>query len=164
MEEAFDRIYSQYLEDDGNIISILQDVEETFGYIPPEAIAWFSAKLSVPASSFYGIATFYNQFHLSRRGKNVITFCSGTACHVRGAHNLINRMRQNLAIAEGEDTSEDGEFTVDEVACVGACGISPVALVNKKIHGHMSTDKANELIEWLLDSGLRRHRRDLGRK
>lgn len=147
MEQIFNKIYQQYIADDGNIISILQDVEETFGYVPPEAIVWFSEKLVIPASIFFGVATFYNQFHLARRGKNVITFCSGTACHVRGSDNLISKFRENLAIAEGESTSEDGEFTVDEVACVGACGISPVVIVNKKIHGLMTTEKANELID-----------------
>jgi NADH:ubiquinone oxidoreductase subunit E len=141
MEKALEKILISYRNNEGNIITILQDVEETFGYIPEEAVNWFSKKLDIPASHFYGIATFYAQFHLKPRGKNVITVCRGTACHVKGSERLLNRVFIELDIPAGEDTSDDLKFTVEKVNCVGACGIAPVVIFNKEVHGKMSLDK-----------------------
>lgn len=141
MEETLERILTNYTKNGGNIITILQDVEETFGYIPEEAVNWFSKKLNIPASRFYGVATFYAQFHLKPRGKNIITVCRGTACHVKGSERLINRLLIELDIPTGEDTSDDLKFTVEKVNCVGACGIAPVVVFNKEVHGKMTLDK-----------------------
>jgi NADH:ubiquinone oxidoreductase subunit E len=141
MKEALEKILTNYRNNEGNIITILQDVEETFGYIPEEAVNWFSKKLDIPASQFYGIATFYAQFHLKPRGKNVITVCRGTACHVKGSERLLNRVFMELDIPPGEDTSDDLKFTVEKVNCVGACGIAPVVIFNKEVHGKMTLDK-----------------------
>ncbi len=141
MEEALEKILTNYQNNEGNIITILQDVEETFGYIPEEAVNWFSKKLDIPASRFYGIATFYAQFHLKPRGKNVITVCRGTACHVKGSERLLNRVFIELDIPPGEDTTDDLKFTVEKVNCVGACGIAPVVILNKEVHGKMTLDK-----------------------
>jgi NADH:ubiquinone oxidoreductase subunit E len=141
MEKALEKILSNYRNNEGNIITILQDVEETFGYIPEEAVNWFSKKLDIPASRFYGIATFYAQFHLKPRGRNIITVCRGTACHVKGSERLLNRVFIELDIPAGEDTSDDLKFTVEKVNCVGACGIAPVVIFNKEVHGKMTLDK-----------------------
>ena len=141
MEEAFEKILTNYLNNEGNIITILQDVEETFGYIPEEAVNWFSKKLDIPASRFYGIATFYAQFHLKPRGKNVITVCRGTACHVKGSERLLNKLLIELNIPPGKDITDDLKFTVEKVNCVGACGIAPVIILNKEVHGKMTFDK-----------------------
>lgn len=141
MEEALERILTEYRQNEGNIITILQCVEETFGYIPKEAVNWFSKKLDIPASRFYGIATFYAQFHLKPKGKNVITVCRGTACHVKGSERLLNRLFIEFDIPPGEDTSDDLKFTVEKVNCVGACGIAPVIILNREVHGKMTLDK-----------------------
>jgi NADH:ubiquinone oxidoreductase subunit E len=141
MEEALERILTEYRQNEGNIITILQCVEETFGFIPEEAVNWFSKKLDIPASRFYGIATFYAQFHLKPRGKNVITVCRGTACHVKGSERLLNRLFIEFDIPPGEDTSDDLRFTVEKVNCVGACGIAPVIILNREVHGKMTLDK-----------------------
>jgi NADH:ubiquinone oxidoreductase subunit E len=141
MEEKLEGIYNRFRENEGNLISILQDIESEFGYLREEAIDWFSEKLDVPPARFYGVATFYAQFHLKPRGKNVITACCGTACHVKGSERLINSLTKELAIPAGEDTSEDLKFTVEKVNCVGACSIAPVIIVNKAVHGKMSPDK-----------------------
>jgi NADH:ubiquinone oxidoreductase subunit E len=141
MEEKLEPILSDYRKNEGNIITILQGVEETFGYISEEAVNWFSKRLDIPASRFYGIATFYAQFHLKPRGKNVVTVCRGTACHVKGSERLLNRLHIELDIPTGEDTSDDFKFTIEKVNCVGACGIAPVIIVNKEVHGKMSLDK-----------------------
>ena len=141
MEETLQKILSDYISNEGNIITILQDIEKNFGYIPEEAVNWFSRKLDVPASRFFGTATFYSQFHLKPRGKNVITVCRGTACHVKGSERLINRVLMELDLPPDEETTADLRFTVERVNCIGACGIAPVTLVNHKVHGKTTLDK-----------------------
>lgn len=141
MEETLKKILETYHKNSGNIITILQDIEKTFGYISEEAVNWFAKKLDIPASRFYGVATFYSQFHLKPRGKNIITVCRGTACHVKGSERLINRLCLELDIPDGEETSSDLKFTVEKVNCIGACGIAPVTLINNTVHGRMTIDK-----------------------
>lgn len=147
IEEKCKEILEKYYSEEGSIISVLQDVEEAFGYIPEDVVFWFSERLNIPASNFYGVVTFYAQFHLRPRGKNLITACCGTACHVKGSDAAISRLRTELAIAEGENTSYDGKFTIEEVACVGACSIAPVLIINKKVHGKITPEKASKLLK-----------------
>jgi NADH:ubiquinone oxidoreductase subunit E len=141
MERKLEGIIARYHENEGNLISILQDLESEFGYLREDAISWISERLDVPPAKFYGIATFYAQFHLKPRGKNIITACCGTACHVKGSERLINSLVKELEIPDGEDTSEDLKFTVEKVNCVGACSIAPVIIVNKTVHGKVTPDK-----------------------
>ena len=141
MEDKLEAILTRYRKNEGNLISILQDIESEFGYLREDAINWISERLDVPPAKFYGIATFYAQFHLKPKGKNVVTACCGTACHVKGSERLINSLMKELAIPAGEETSEDLKFTVEKVNCVGACSIAPVIIVNKTVHGKMTPDK-----------------------
>ncbi|MEW6585635.1 MAG: NAD(P)H-dependent oxidoreductase subunit E [Nitrospirota bacterium] len=141
MEETLQNILENYRKSEGNIVTILQDIERSFGYVPEDAVNWFSKKLDIPASRFFGVATFYSQFHLKPRGKNVITVCRGTACHVKGSERLINRLLIELDIPADEDTTNDQKFTIEKVNCIGACGIAPVAVVNHEVHGKMTLDK-----------------------
>jgi NADH:ubiquinone oxidoreductase subunit E len=141
MVKALEKIYLQYQKHEGNIISILQHIQDEFGYIPEDAVYWFAKKIDIPASRFFGIVTFYAQFHLVPRGRNIITVCCGTACHVKGAERLINGLNTELNLPDNEDTTGDRAFTLDKVNCVGACSIAPVAIVNKKVHGKMQTDR-----------------------
>ncbi len=141
VEKKLNKILNKYIADEGNIISLLQDIQDVFGYIPDEVADWFSKKLDIPGSRFFGVITFYSQFYLKPRGKNLFTACCGTACHVKGSDRLINRLQQDLNIPEGEDTTEDGKFTLERVACVGACGLAPVVIINKKVHGKMTINK-----------------------
>ncbi len=141
MEKILEKILKNHIKGECNIISLLQEVQEAFGYIPEKAALWFSKKLDIPASRFYGVATFYTQFHLKPRGENVVTVCRGTACHVKGSERLLNRLLLELGIPPGEDTTEDLKFTLEKVNCVGACGIAPVVILNKKVHGKMTLDK-----------------------
>ena len=122
---------------------------EHFGYIPEEAINWFARKLDIPASRFFGTATFYSQFHLKPRGKNIITVCRGTACHVKGSEKLLNRLSLELDMPQGDDTTTDCKFTVEKVNCIGACGIAPVTVVNHTVHGKMTLDKLMKEIKKL---------------
>jgi NADH:ubiquinone oxidoreductase subunit E len=141
MEEKLEIILDNYQKTEGNLISILQDIQNAFGYIPEDAVTWFSNKLDVPSSRFYGIATFYSQFHLKPRGKNIVTVCCGTACHVNGSDKIIDGLRRELKLAKGEDTTEDGQITLEEVACLGTCSFAPIALVNGQVHGKAKIDK-----------------------
>ena len=149
MEEALEKILTNYQNNEGNIITILQDVEETFGYIPEEAVNWFSKKLDIPASRFYGVVTFYTQFNIEPKGKNVITVCTGTTCHIKGAKKLLDGLRKQLNLLEGEDTTDDRKFTVDHVACEGTCSMAPVVLINKKVYGKITANKLSKEIEIL---------------
>lgn len=140
MIETFETIVNQYRQNEGNIISLLQDTQEALGYIPKEAIDYYSQTLGIASSRFYGVATFYSQFRLKPIGKNKITACCGTACHVRGADRILNNLRRELELAEDEDTTKDQEFTVEKVACLGFCSFAPVVLINGSVRGKTSAD------------------------
>lgn len=142
-------ICSRYAGQNGTVIPILQELESGFGYIPEEAVDYVSDNIGIPRSHFFGVATFYAQFHFKPRGRNIITACSGTACHVKGSERLINTLVRELEIPEGEDTSPDMVFTLEKVNCVGACSIAPVVIFNKVVHGKMSTDKVLKEIKTL---------------
>jgi len=147
LQNKCQKILDKYNKEDGSIISILQDIQDVFGYIYEDAVNWLSDQMNVPASNFFGVATFYSQFYLKPRGKNIVTACCGTACHVKGSDTIIDRIRADLAIAEGEDTSSDGKFTIESVPCVGACSIAPVVIMNKKVHGGMTADNASTMLK-----------------
>lgn len=147
MLEECGRILNKYRAEKGSIISILQDVQDRFGYIPEDVVFWFSDTLNIPASDFYGVATFYTQFCLKPRGRNIVTACCGTACHVRGAGPMISRIKADLGLEGEEDTTGDNEFTLENVACVGACSIAPVLIINKKVYGNMSPEKASNVLK-----------------
>jgi NADH:ubiquinone oxidoreductase subunit E len=147
MEKECKKILDKYHKNKGNVISLLQEMQESFGYIREDTVNWFSKELNIPASNFYGVATFYAQFYLKPRGKNIVTACCGTACHVKGSGSITEKVRENLKIPEGETTSTDGKFTIERVACVGACSIAPVFVANNKVYGKMTSDKAARMIE-----------------
>jgi NADH:ubiquinone oxidoreductase subunit E len=143
VEDAMDeleRIYSAYHAMPGNTIPILQDMQETFGYVPEEAVNWIADRLGAPRSSFFGVATFYSQFNLAPRGRRIITVCCGTACHVKGAEKLLARAQSELGLPDGQETTDDMEFTLNKVACLGTCSMAPAVLVDKKMHGGMKPD------------------------
>lgn len=152
MEKNLEKICIEYKKNEGNIISLLQDIQREFGYVPEEAVDWFSKKLDIPASRFFGIVTFYSQFHLAPRGKNIITTCCGTACHVKGSERLITGLVEKLGLSEGENTTPDREFTVEKVNCVGACSIAPVVIINDNVFGKMTTDSLMKEVNKLKDN------------
>jgi NADH:ubiquinone oxidoreductase subunit E len=141
MKNKIENIIQRCREKNGNIITLLQETQAAFGFIPKEAVAFFSEELGIAPSRFYGIATFYSQFRLQPAGRNRITACCGTACHVKGAEKIIRSLRRELELPEGEDTTADGEFTLDEVACLGTCSFAPVVLVNGDVRGRANPQK-----------------------
>ena len=128
------------------LIEVLQDVQERYGYIPEEAMKIIAEELGVPLMEVYRVASFYKAFSLTRRGKNMLTICMGTACHVRGAKLLPNQVRGQLGVSAGE-TTEDGQFTVEHVNCLGACALGPLAVLNGTYHHHTTPGKLRTLID-----------------
>jgi len=130
----------------GSLIPVLQKTQHTFGYLPKEALAHIADRLDVPIADIVGVATFYSQFSLTRRGKTIIRLCDGTACHVGGAGRSVELAQRQLQIKPGE-TTPDYEFTLEVVYCLGACAISPVAVVNGKVVGRATPDKVKALLD-----------------
>jgi len=130
------------------LIEVLQDVQEQYGYIPEEAMREISKELGVPLTDVYSVSSFYKAFSLKPRGKNVVTVCTGTACHVRGAKMILNQATGQLGVTPGEMT-EDGLFTIEQVNCLGACALGPVVTENGSCHHHMNPGKLRKLLKSL---------------
>lgn len=128
------------------LIEVLQDVQECYGYIPETATRSIAQALGIPLMEVYRVASFYKAFSLTPRGKNLITICMGTACHVRGAKLLPNQVSGQLGISPG-GTTKDGEFTVEQVNCLGACVLGPVVVMNETYHHHTTPKKLRTLID-----------------
>ncbi len=139
-EEKLESIYQKSAAGGDNIITVLQEIQKVFGYVPEDSVTWFSKRLNIPASKFYGVITFYSQFHLTPRGKNIVTVCSGTVCHVKGAPRIIEKLAGDLKLKGDDRTTKDKLFTLENVNCVGACSIAPVVIVNEKVYGKQSPD------------------------
>lgn len=134
------------------LIEVLQDVQESYGYIPEEAMREISKTLGVPLIEVYRVASFYKAFKLKPSGKYVITICNGTACHVRGAQLLLDQATSQLGIEPGEVT-DDGMFSIEYVNCLGACALGPIASENGSYHHHMTPAKLKEFINSLNHQG-----------
>jgi NADH-quinone oxidoreductase subunit E len=130
----------------GGLIPILQSVQHEFGYLPEESLLTISTELKIPKADIYGVATFYAQFHLKPRGRHIIRVCRGTACHVRGSLKIMDKVKQILDVEEN-DTTEDLRFTLEPVACLGACGLAPVMMVDDETHGRLTPDKVQPILD-----------------
>jgi NADH-quinone oxidoreductase subunit E len=131
--------------DRGFLIPILQQVQETHGYVSPDAVDEISAFTGVPPGEVFGVASFYAHFRFTKPGEHTIKVCRGTACHVRGSSRILETMERELRIKAGETTS-DGLFSLERVACFGCCALAPVLVVDKDVHGQMSSTKAHRLL------------------
>ncbi|SPD72625.1 Respiratory-chain NADH dehydrogenase 24 Kd subunit [uncultured Desulfobacterium sp.] len=128
-----------------NLIPILQDIQDHFLYLAPEAILMVAEHIGIGASEVYGVATFYNQFRFHPPGRHPIKVCLGTACHVRGGDIILENFERKLGISDGETTT-DREFSIERVACVGCCALAPVAVVDENIQGHMAPSKVEGIV------------------
>jgi NADH-quinone oxidoreductase subunit E len=131
----------------GDIIPLLQRLQEAYGYVPRDIVLEVCERTGLPASRVFGVATFYEQFHLEPRGRHLVRCCRGTACHVRGAPRVIDAVRDALGIDDGQ-TTEDRLFTLETVACLGACALAPVVVIDGKYHGQVTPRR--------MESALRR--------
>jgi len=143
-----DAILDKYRGQKGVVIPILQQTQEVYGYLPRQALERIARKMHVPLSNLYGVATFYAQFYLTRRGRHIIRSCDGTACHVRGAAKIIEAMEKELGIKAGE-TTPDYKITYEVVYCLGSCGLAPVAVIDDKVVGHLNPTKLLHIVREL---------------
>lgn len=142
-----DRIIDEeYEKDPENLIMILQAIQNRFNYLPQPALTYLSAKIQVPYSKIYGVATFYSTFSLKPRGRHIISLCLGTACHVRGAERIRERLTDTLGISDGQ-TSDDNRFTLETVRCIGCCSLGPVVKVDEDMHARLASDKVGKILE-----------------
>jgi len=139
-------IVRKYRGKKGALIPVLQEVQSGLGYLSEETLKTIAIQLNLKASEVFGVATFYAQFHFKPRGKKIIRVCRGTACHVRGGASILEEIKNELQVDEGE-TTEDGVFTLETVACIGACGLAPVITINEKVHGRLVPAKIKSILE-----------------
>ena len=142
-------ILEKYTTDKDNLIQILNEIQEKFGYIPKIAQMEISKYLNISMAEIYGVITFYSRFTLEPKGKYAISVCLGTACFVKGSEQILNRLKDRLKIDVGQ-TTQDGKFSIDATRCVGACGLAPVFTVNNEVHGKATVKKLDEVLEKLM--------------
>ncbi len=143
---ALHAAFKKYQGHKGALIPLLQEAQEIYGYLPEEVMLQIARELKVPFSKVFGVATFYAQFHLKPRGRNIIRVCTGTACHVRGSDRLLESIQQALGL-QGEGTTEDLRYTLETVACLGACGLAPAMMVNDDTYGRLTPAKAVDVLK-----------------
>ncbi len=139
-EQELRTVFDKFRGQKGSLIPVLQTAQDIYGYLPKEVMAQISQELKIPFSKVFGVATFYSQFHLEPRGENIVRVCLGTACHVRGGAAIFSKVKEELNIEDGE-TTENLKFTLESVACIGACGLAPVMVVNDETHGRLTPEK-----------------------
>jgi NADH-quinone oxidoreductase subunit E len=144
---AVDKIVEPYKGKKEMVIPVLQKVQDHYGYLPRSAMEQVSLRMRIPLSRLYGVATFYAQFKMKPRGRYIIRVCKGTACHIQGSPKIAEKIEETLGIQSGE-TTDDLRFTLEEVACIGACALAPVIMINDDPHGRLTPDK----IKGILDS------------
>ncbi len=138
--------------DEHRIVSILQAVQAEYRYLPQEVLTFVATSLKVSPARLYGVATFYSHFSLEPKGKHIIKMCDGTACHVRGSKAVIDAVREKLGLSETKITTNDLMFTFETVACLGACGLAPVMVIDDEVHGMMTPEEAIKLIDAIMES------------
>ena len=148
-DEFLSNIFSTYLPVKDNLIQILNEVQEHYGYIPMFAQKEISEFLKIPLAEIYGVITFYSRFTLKPKGKYNIAVCLGTACYVKGSQKIMDRLKEKLGIEPGE-TTKDGKFSIEETRCVGACGLVPVFTVNGEVYGKATVQKLDEVLDKLI--------------
>lgn len=141
-----DRIIQEYHADRSSLLMILQDICDLYNYLPPQVVPLLAERLGVKESIIYSVATFYKSISLEPQGKHIISVCTGTACHVRGADKVMEAIQDKLHIKEGQ-TTDDLLFTLQAVRCLGCCASGPVLMVNKEIYGGIDRSSAEKLLE-----------------
>ena len=143
-EELLREILSFYRGKTGELIPILLEVQANFGYLPEEAIQLIASFLNIAEGEIHSVASFYAQFRLAPLGKQRVTVCRGTACHIRGARDILGEIERTVGLKEGE-TTFDLEYTLETVACIGCCALAPCVRINNNVHGEMTPEKAKQL-------------------
>ena len=145
IDERVSEILSSYQGREDELIPILQQVQQTFRYVPEPAMKRIAKFLKLPESIVFGVSTFYAQFKLVPTGRNIVRVCRGTACHVRGSAQILGEIEKQLGISAGE-TTPDLEYSIETIACFGSCALAPVVVTNRKVHGRITTPKVREIL------------------
>ena len=146
VKEKVGQVLNNYQHDKGMLVSVLQDVQAEYNYLPKEALIQVSQGLNIPLSQVYSVTTFFKAFSLKPRGRHLINVCLGTACHVRGAVRILEKIERELGISSSE-TTQDLRFTLETVNCVGACALGPMVIIDEEYHGEITTDKVNSVLK-----------------
>lgn len=144
-------ILSKYAKEKDNLIQILNEVQEYYGYVPEKAMLAISEYLGIEMAEIYGVVTFYSRFTLKPKGKNHIAVCLGTACFVKGSEQILERAKERLGIDVGE-TTKDGKFSLEATRCIGACGLAPVFTVNDEVYGKATVKKMDEILDKIMEN------------
>ena len=139
-------ILQRYPKNETSLIMVLQDIHDAFNYLPGEALAYAARQLGVPLAKVFSVSTFYKAFSLKPRGKKIIKVCLGTACHIRGAEQVVQEFERQLSAHRGE-TTKDLEFTIETVNCVGACAMAPVVVVNENYHRNVNPGNVGNILK-----------------
>jgi len=149
-KEILAKVQKEALEKDQDtqnfLIPILQKLQDAYGYLPANVLEWLSEETGIPTSRIYGVVSFYAQFYLEPHGKYTVRCCRGTACHVRGGKKVLNAVQRNLGIEDG-DTSDDMLFSLETVACLGACALAPVMIINNTYYGKVTSLRADQILQ-----------------
>ncbi len=147
VKEKVDEILERHGSEKKELINIIQEIQKEYHYLPEDVLIYTAEKLDVSQSKIYGVATFYENFSLEAKGKNIIKICDGTACHVRKSIPILSAIYKELGLSDKNKTTEDMLFTVETVSCLGACGLAPVITVNDHVHPKMTPEAVVELIQ-----------------
>lgn len=142
-----DKILKEHGNNPAQLIPILQQVQDLYRYLPEDVMRHIADKLEISPARVFGVATFFAHFAITPKGKHIIRVCNGTACHVKGSSFVINTVKDKLKLKDGQDTTEDGLFTLECVSCLGACGLAPVMVVDEVVHGQITPAQAVKLID-----------------
>lgn len=148
-DKFIEKLFSEYKPIKDNLIQMLNEIQEHYGYVPMDVQKELSEFLSIPMAEIYGVVTFYSRFSLKPKGKYNISVCLGTACYVKGSQKIMDRLLERLKIEPGE-TTEDGLFSIEETRCVGACGLAPVFTVNGEVYGKATVQKLDQVLDELI--------------
>lgn len=145
-EAELRKLIDKYRGEEGILVTVLQGAQEIYGYLPLEVQTIISEEMGVPLAEIYGIITFYSQFSLIPKGKNIISVCTGTACYVKGAQAILDEVKKVLGIDVGE-TTPDGKFTIQDTRCLGCCGLAPVMVINDDVYGRLAPSDVKAILD-----------------
>lgn len=148
-DKFLEDLFNTYLPEKDNLIQMLNEIQEHYGYVPMDVQKQLSEYLNVPMAEIYGVVTFYSRFSLKPKGKYNVSVCLGTACFVKGSQKIMDRLQEKLGIKPGE-TTKDGLFSIEETRCVGACGLAPVFTINGEVYGKATVQKLDQVIDELM--------------
>lgn len=148
--EAVNEILKRNGNDPSRLITILQEVQEVYKYLSKDIISYVATSLDVPVAQVYGVATFYAHFSLNPKGKHILRLCDGTACHVKKSHALLECINNKLNLSDEKRTTDDALFTLEQVSCLGACGLAPVIVVDEVVHGQATPAQVEQIIDGII--------------